>query len=58
MEKMKIIVLDFGVGEVFIYDFDPNIFEDGSDFLAQDELSHSETNCQWMIVDNVLMHIK
>ena len=56
MEMMKIIILDFSTSEVYIYNFDPNIWESGSDFLASEDNIHSETNCHWMIVDTLTIH--
>jgi hypothetical protein len=53
----KIIILDFSTGEVHIFPYDENIWEDGEDFIVDENengsIALSLSNCQWMIVDNL-----
>jgi hypothetical protein len=53
--KKKIIILDFSVGEVHIFPYDENIWEDGEDFLeghySEEGQTFKGSQCQWMIVD-------
>ena len=54
---LKIIILDFESGEVYITHFDKNKYEDFEDFLLdfnkKFSLELSETNCEWMKVENL-----
>lgn len=59
----KIIILDFEVGEVHVFDFDENIFK-GDDLQyyldiinEKFNLHLNENNCQWMIVDNLTLRV-
>jgi hypothetical protein len=58
----KIIILDFESGEVHVFNYDSNIFEDFSDFVIvineEYDLNLREKNCQWMIIDdlNIMIH--
>lgn len=61
MKKQKIIILDFRTTEVFVFDFDPNIYENASDFFEDDyakELGLDESNSQYMVVDELNIQIK
>lgn len=61
MEIQKIIILDFRTGEVFVCNFDPNIYENASDFFESDyakELGLDESNSQYMVVDKLSIQIK
>lgn len=55
----KIIILDFEVGKTYVCPFDKNVYEDGEHFIVKDpyELGIRETNCQWMIVDELEIKI-
>ncbi len=57
----KIIILDFESGEVHVFNYDSNIFEDFSDFVIvineEHDLNLREKNCQWMIVDDLNIQI-
>jgi hypothetical protein len=46
---MQLIVLDFSIGEVFVYDYEPETDEDAEDVV--DRLGHNPNNCQWMTFD-------
>jgi hypothetical protein len=51
----KIIILDFSDAEVYIKDYDDKVWQDAEDFLA--EHGFRESDCQWMIVDQVKFNI-
>ena len=55
---MKIIILDFRTAEVFVYNYDTNIWEDGENFIESEEVNLNSNDCQWMIVDELKMQIK
>lgn len=54
----KIIILDFSTAEVYVYDFDEDVHEDGESFLISVGLK--EKDCQWMITNELrlTMHIQ
>jgi beta-lactam-binding protein with PASTA domain len=52
----KIIILDFSDAEVYIKNYDSKKYEDAEDFLAQ--YGFDESNCQWMIVNEVKINIE
>ena len=53
----KIIILDFNKAEVFIYDIDIDIFDDLKDFFNTEiGLNHKETDCQYMVIDNLIIN--
>lgn len=51
----KIIILDFSDGEVYIKDYDTNIWEDAEEFL--NEYGFSESECHWMTVPILKLNI-
>jgi hypothetical protein len=51
----KIIILDLALGESFVYDYNPDIYNDGYEWFAQDNCTHHESNCSWMIVDEFIL---
>ena len=55
MNKQLIIIMDFSTCEIHVYDFDPNIWEEGEDFVVGHYSEHGQTfkegQCEWMIVD-------
>lgn len=53
----KIIILDFESGEVLVYPYDENIWEDAEDFMSSEEVDINHNNCQWMIVDELQIKI-
>jgi len=57
---MKIIILNFATAEVFIFPYDENIYNDSGDFFDSpycEELGLRETDCQYMVVDNLKLQI-
>ncbi len=56
----KIIVLNFLTREVFILNYDENIWEDPEDFISESELldNVSHNNCQWMVVKDMKLIIE
>lgn len=60
MRKRKIIILDFAFGEVHVFDYDENVYEDFEDFYAHMEeegYNFSDSNCQCMVVDELKIQI-
>ena len=57
MKINKIIILDFESGNVYMFDFDNNIYEDFSDFVKvinkEFDLNLQEKNCEWMIRETI-----
>lgn len=57
----KIIILDFTTGDVHIFNYDSNIYEDFSDFIEfinkEYGLSLKENQCNYMVVDKINMII-
>lgn len=53
MKVNKIIILDYESGNVYMFDFDNNIYEDFSDFVVdinkKFDLNLIEASCSWMI---------
>jgi len=57
---MKIIILDFSTGEVFIFPYDENIYDNAEGFFDSaycTEKGIRETNCQYMVSDNLNIQI-
>jgi hypothetical protein len=57
---MKIIILDFSTGEVFVFPYDENIYDNAEDFFESDyckEIGIRETDCQYMVSDNLTLQI-
>lgn len=50
---MKIIILNFETGEVHVYPYDENVWEDCEDFMESEEVGLNSNTCQWMVVDEV-----
>lgn len=61
MENKKIIILDFSTGEVHIFPYDENVWENGEDFIEDENengnIALSLINCQWMIVNELKIEI-
>lgn len=51
----KIIILDFSDNEVYIKDYDENMWSNPEQFLF--ETGFNETNCQWMVVNKLILNI-
>jgi len=58
MGKKKIIILDFGTTNVLIYDYDENVWDCPEDMTDEDGCFILDSNCQWMIVDELNIKIK
>jgi len=54
----KIIILDFGTTEVSIYDYDENIWECPEDFTDENGVFIIDSNCQYMVVDELNIKIR
>lgn len=58
----KIIILDFSIAETFIFSYDENTVDCIDDYFetVNEEFGYNfkETNCQWMIVDELKLTIK
>jgi hypothetical protein len=57
---MKITILDFSTGEVFIFPYDVNIYDDAEDFFDSsfaEEYGLRESNCQYMVSETLLLKI-
>jgi hypothetical protein len=57
---MKIAILDFSTGELFIFPFDNELYDDASDFFNGPEASDyclTESNCQYMVSDDLKIRI-
>ena len=53
----KIIILCFETGEVLVYPYDENVWEDAEDFMSSEEIDLNTNMCQWMIVDELQIKI-
>lgn len=57
---MKIIILDFSRGEVFVFPYNENIYDNAEDFFESDYCKDKgirETDCQYMVVDELRLQI-
>jgi hypothetical protein len=54
----KIIILDFGESKVLVYDYDENIWESPEDMTDENGNYILDSNCQWMVVDELNIKIK
>lgn len=57
---MKITILDFSTGEVFIFPYDENIYEDAQDFFDSEyctERGITQSNCEYMVSDTLTLQI-
>lgn len=58
--EKKIIILDFSTSQTHVFPYDENLYENVSDFFDSvicDELGIRETNCQYMVVDKLVIHM-
>lgn len=57
----KIIILDFETGEVYVYPYDENITEGYEEYYEllneKFDTNFSDSNCQCMIVDDLIINI-
>lgn len=58
MVKKKIIILDFRTQDVFIYNYDENVWESCEDFIESKKINLNSNDCQWMVVDELNIQIK
>lgn len=64
MNKIKkIVILNFETQEVLVYTYDENIWSEPEDFIEnlraegiEEEIS--SVNCQWMVVDDLVIKVK
>jgi hypothetical protein len=54
---MKLIILDFTVGEVYVYSYDANEL-DPEEVVDEDGVYVLNNNCEYMIVDELKINIK
>lgn len=57
---MKITILDFSTGEVFIFPYFEEVYEDAQDFFEgayAEEYGLTEGNCQYMVSDTLNLKI-
>ena len=54
----KIIILDFEESQVLIYDYDENIWDCPEDMTFDDGSFILNSNCQWMVADELNIKIK
>ena len=58
----KIVILDFGNGEVYVYDYDSGRYDDAGDFVDYlheiGDIGSGQNNCQWMVVEDLKINIK
>jgi hypothetical protein len=49
----KLVVLDHGVGEVYVYTYDDSKFDCPEDFTDKNGVYVLDSNCEWMLVDEL-----
>lgn len=55
----KIVILDFQSGDLYILDYDSNIYDEPEDFFATEEMEDISINvCEYMIVSAEEFNIK
>jgi hypothetical protein len=57
---MKITILDFSTGEVFIFPYDENVYEDAQDFFDSEYCTDrgiNLSNCEYMVSDTLTLQI-
>jgi hypothetical protein len=57
---MKITILDFSTGEVFIFPYDEYSYDNAEDFFDSpyaEEYGLRESNCQYMVSENLSLKI-
>ena len=53
----KLVVLDHGEQSVTVYNYDENIWETPEDFTDENGNYVLDSNCQWMVVDDLNIKI-
>ena len=56
----KIIILDFRLGDVHVFDYDTNIYEDYEDFytaMNEEGYVFTDDDCHCLITDNLNIQI-
>lgn len=53
----KLIILDFETAEVYVYTYDENIWESPEDFTDEEGIHVINSNCQYMVVDELKINI-
>ena len=51
----KIIILDFSDNQVYVKNYDENMWSNPEEFLS--ETGFNETDCQWMVVNKLILNI-
>lgn len=53
----KLVVLDYGDGTVTVYPYDENIWESPEDYTDENGNYVLDSNCNWMVVDDLTIKI-
>jgi hypothetical protein len=53
----KLVVLDHGEKTVTVYPYDENVWESPEDFTDEDGIYVLDSNCEWMVVDDLNIKI-
>jgi hypothetical protein len=53
----QLIVFDPTTAEVRIYPYDENVWECPEDFADENGITVLDSNCQWMVVDEIKLPI-
>lgn len=51
----KIIILDFSDNEVYIKNYIEDLWNNPEEFLSEN--GFDETNCQWMVVNKLILNV-
>lgn len=52
VKTFEILVMDFSIGETFLYDITQEETEETEQFLYDKQ--HNSSNCQWMIANKII----
>ena len=52
VKTFEILVLDFTIGETFLYDITQEETEETEQFL--EDKKHNSSNCQWLIANKII----
>lgn len=53
----KLVVLDHGEQTVTVYPYDENIWEEPEDFTDENGIYVLDSNCEWMVVEELKIKI-
>ena len=53
----KLVVLDYGEKTVAVYPYDENVWDSPEDFTDKDGNYVLDSNCEWMVVDDLNIKI-